>query len=208
MVETMKPDTEPDTQEQTVLRCEAAAVALEQLVLDNTSYLESGERQAPSKLYDAMEDLVEVVAEAPQDPWPNKSWEFLEHVVSIAKITEENKANWRSCSPHFHQRLVFFLQRAADQIPNLLDSTPPEDVVCDLETIEECLEQKLTDDQIARLYEWYTPDGRPDRKKVKLAKKGKVKTPETVTHSARIYGPQRQPHLGDLDSCLSLFAQN
>jgi len=203
-----KPRTkvEPSSQELAALRCEAAAAAIEELALANANYLESGERQAPASLHDSVETLVEVCAEGPQIAWPKKSWEFLEHVVSIASIVDEDKANWRNNAPKFHQRLQFFLQKSVNEVANLLDHTPPADIVCDLETIEECKEQGLTIDQIARLYGWFTPDGRTDRKKVKAAKAGDVPTPATVTHAATFGGPERQPHLGDLDSCLSMFA--
>lgn len=196
---------EPSSDDLVALRSESAAAAIEQLSRDNIGYIESGERQAPSTLYDSIEDLIAIVAEGPQLSWNRKSWEFLEHVVSIAKLVDESKSEWRTCPPKFHQRLMFFLQRAIDQVDNLLDHTPPKDTVVDLETIEECKEQKLTDDQIARLYGWYTPDGRTDRKKVKAAKAGDVTPPATATHEANVGGPERQPHLGDLDSCLSLF---
>ena len=203
-----KPKTQPTADpnaESTRIRCEATAAALERLSQDNQAFLDSGEARAPKAVYHSIEDLLEVVAEDGHIQWHQKSWQFLGHVCSITKIVESEKANWRSFNRSVHLRLQHFAQKAIDEMPNLLDDSPIEDKVIELESIEDFVEQKVSDDQIARCYEWFLEDGSPDRKRAKSCRQGEVKAPTTKTILASYGGCPRQPHLGELDACLNFI---
>jgi hypothetical protein len=188
-----------------VQRCLEAADALHRLYLLNIDFVGSGERVPPETLLDAIENLLRIVAAEPTIAWPMVSWQFLHEVSGLAKIVGRYGEAWRDRGLEWDLGFTGAILRAQAQRPHLIDPCDPEPRIVTLETIEELVEQKVTDGQIAKVYGWIDNRGNPDISKVKAAKRGELKPPETHTYPPSVQGPKRQPHLGQVDSCVALF---
>lgn len=209
VLETLTDDKRPDHAIDLVAttRCQSAAEAIQVASQRMIDFLATGEFSAPDILYDAIEDVVAITAEGKNVPWPQPTWSYLEHVASLANAILSNRALWRGYRAQWDVRFTKLIALAMEQRPALLDPTPPAPKMVNLETLDELISQGVSDAQIARIYEWVDNLGHPDLMKVRLAKAGKVKPPETKTYEAHYDGPSREPHLGALDHCLDMFEE-
>lgn len=153
----------------------------------------------------AVHKLMEVVASRPDIGWNQLHWLFLDHCNSVATqvcqiLVMPGMAMW---PPGITKSLL----AAFEEHGKLVDATPPEPHVVELETLEELLEQKVTPRQICHIYEWETEDGQADLKKFKLAKAGKLEPPTEKVFPVKIEGPPLQPHLLPVHECRRMFEE-
>ncbi|NOY41182.1 MAG: hypothetical protein GXP26_05015 [Planctomycetes bacterium] len=188
-------------------RCQTTAKALELLDRENVDFLNSGQRRPPESLYDALESLLDCVAIEPGVGWPQKSWAFLAHATTLAESVGQYGLNWRDHVGTWGPAISKRIQLAFEEQDNLLDPTLPVERVVALETVEDLVEQKVSDYQIAKIYEWFDDQGYPDTAKAKACRKGEVKAPVSKTFPPSVSGPQRQPHLGAVDNCVHTFEE-
>ncbi len=200
-------DQSTDPQEIGRQRCLAAAAAVKISYELNIAYLNSGERQPLEKQYDAIETVFEIVGEHPEVAWDPMTWPFLEFINVTANAILPDAHTWRDQSGDWNHAIGRAIQSAHGERKHLLDPTPPEPEIKELESISELTDQKVTDNQIARIYEWEDERGNPDIRRVKQCKRGEVEAPTQKIFAAQLRGPKRQPHLGAIDSLLGIIAQ-
>lgn len=186
-------------------RCQRTAAALHLLSLENVEFIASGQRNPQELMFDRLEETLQIVAEEPTIAWPQSTWLCLEEICKLAKLVSEYGDLWRDARSEWDHAIGRAIQLAEAERPQLLDPSDPEPRTVELETLEELVEQKVSNAQIARIYNWVDEHGNADISKVKLAKRGDIKTPERFTFPPLLRGPKRQPHLGPIDTCIGIF---
>lgn len=189
------------------LRCEAAAEAVRNLQDELIQFLDSGQRAAPENLFDAVESFLTIVGERADVAWPRPCWIFVEAATTIGTIVGQAGHRWRVSGDPWNYALCNPIKAAGAERGNLLDPKVPQPRTVQLESIEEFIEQKLSNRQIAICYDWYDGNGEPDQKKARACRLGKVDAPTSKTYLPHFAGPSRQPHLGAIDQALAIFQE-
>lgn len=176
-------------------RCVEIMEPLEQLL---TEYLSTSFTMPSPALFDHVEQLMAVAGSDSTIPFPITTWPFCDRIVELAKSILSNLADWRETFSNAQAQLLTECFGHREELLAPRPSMPIRTVR--LETLEMCEQQKLSDRQIAKLYNWFLPNGDPDVSRVWDARDGKVEPP--VTHTFRpTLG--RMPHLGLLDTLLT-----
>ena len=187
-------------------RAERCCSILEGIEVDRQTFIQSGLPIPSDALLDGIEDLMLAVAADPFTPWLASSWKFLELASKVASEIEKRLPDWRSPTTPWGDTTWELLGKAHAEVDTLRNPPgPPQPKIVALETLEELDELKVRDVQIAKIYDWTTPDGRPDVGRVKKARAGEIETPTQKEFPPVTDGPQRQPHLGIVDSLAAQF---
>jgi len=209
------PDASPDAVEEVetpnhATRVNRVCAALENCQSGRQEFLKSGFNHPHDALLHSLEELLIEIARDNITPWPPSSWPFLLQVANLAHQIHERGPSWQSptmsWSSHFWELLgqVYELRKTLTNPPE-----PEAAKVVELETLEELVEQKVRDHNIASIYNWTLPNGEPDIQRVRKAKKeGGEKPPSHHTFPMQSFGPRRQPSLVLVDQLAESFIED
>lgn len=119
----------------------------------------------------AMLVLLRVVASDRDVLWPQQSWPFLGAVATFAKVLSHELSGWFNRVRVVDIRVFMKLSQLQDFKDLLHVQDGPIARTVELEPLEDLVEQKVSDHQIAKIYGWFNSIGEPDYKRVQLARK-------------------------------------
>ena len=161
------------------------------------------------KLFLEIENVIVAFAQDPEKPWPQTNWLTLEQIVRVCEEIERRGPSWQSPTEHFSNGFWNDLGRAAEAAPLILDPpAPPKPRHVKLESLETLDKQGVGDANICRIFDWETPDGRPDLERLRASREeGGEEPPTHKTYKPKQVGPRRQPSMGVVDRLADQFAK-